>query len=137
MVRRPLLRLLCVLATIASLSLPARADGIAENAREVARLDAAWSDSALKRDPDLLASCYAEDAVVYPSDDVLIKGRDAARRYWGGGFASDPSVQVSGKTERAEVSAGGDRGCAGGSYPLPFKGPDGKMIEQHGKTLPI
>jgi hypothetical protein len=86
MVRRPLLRLLCVLGVMAVLSLPARPVGMAENVREVGRLDAAWSDSALRRDADPLASFHAEDAVVHPADDVLIKGRGAARKYRGGGF---------------------------------------------------
>jgi ketosteroid isomerase-like protein len=103
----------------------------------IARLDAAWSDSAVKRDAGLLASFYAEDAVVYPSNDPLVKGRAAARKYWGDFFASDPSVQVSWKTERAEVSASGELGYAGGSYKLVYKGADGKTVEDHGKTLSI
>jgi len=44
---------------------------------------------------------------------------------------------ISWKTGRAEVSASGNLGYAGGSHRLTFQGADGKPVEEKGRGLSI
>jgi ketosteroid isomerase-like protein len=112
----------------------ALAAGIGEGGADLAKLDAAWSDSSLKRDADLLASFYAEDAAVYPPNDVMFVGRPEAKKYWAAALA-DSTYTLSWKTVSADSSKGGDLGFTAGTYEESYKGADGKMVKNTGKYV--
>ena len=69
---------------------PAIAAEMDAGAKELAKIDGEWSDSAVKRDVELLVSYYAQDAVVYPQDDVIVVGFPAVKKFWVLGF-NDPT----------------------------------------------
>jgi ketosteroid isomerase-like protein len=114
----------------------ARAAGIDENAKALAKVDDDWSLSAAKRDADYLASFYAEDAVVYPPNDVLMVGRPAAKKYWAAALA-DPTYHISWKTVSAGIAKSGDLGFTGGTYEESYKGSDGKLVRNTGKYISV
>ena len=114
----------------------ALAAGIEESGKDLAKLDEAWSDSSLKRDADLLASFYAEDAAVYPPNDALFVGRPAAKKCWAAAIV-DPTYTLSWKTTGAEASKDGDLGFTVGTYEESYRGSDGKMVKNTGKYVCI
>lgn len=122
------------LAGVLTLATPVIAAGIDDNAKALAKVDDEWSDSAVKRDPELLASFYAEDAIIYPPNDLMILGRPAAKKFWASGFV-DPTYSVSWKTVNARVSKSGELGFTSGTYEASYKGADGKMAKEVGKYL--
>lgn len=114
----------------------ALAAGIADNARVLAGLDSEWSAAAVKRDAELIASFYAEDAVVYPPNGVIITGRIAAGKFWASGLA-DPTYSISWKAVNAAVSKDEDLGFTSGTYEESYKGADGKMVANTGKYVTV
>ena len=125
------------IGAIAALSsfLPAMARGDMDDAAKVlVKLDEAWSAEAGKRDAGAVSSFYAEDAIVYPPNEPVMKGRAAAKKVWTAYFA-EPSFNISWKTKHAEVASGGDLGFTSGTYEDSFNGPDGKKVHETGKFL--
>jgi ketosteroid isomerase-like protein len=104
------------------------------HAKVLAKLDADWSAAAEKKDPDLVASYYADDTIVYPPNETAAIGRTAAKKVWATYFA-EPTFKLSWKTLHAEVSASGELGFTAGTYEDSFKGPDGKLVTETGKYL--
>jgi ketosteroid isomerase-like protein len=115
---------------------PAAAAGVDSNASVLVKLDNDWSASAGKRDIELLASFYSDDAIVYPPNDVVLVGRPAAKKFWAAGLA-DPTYSTSWKTVNAQVSSGADLGFTSGTYEESYKGTDGKMVKNTGKYVTI
>ena len=105
---------------------------ISAEAKALARVNDDWSLAAAGRDAERLASYYAEEAVAYPPNQPVARGRGAAKKVWAVYFA-DPTFAISWKTVHAEVV--GDFGYAAGTYEVSFKGPKGKMALQEGKYL--
>lgn len=105
-----------------------------DDAKVLIKLDEDWSKAAGKRDVDLVASFYAENAIVYPPNEPVCVGRAAAKKVWAA-YLSDPSFSISWKTARAEVSGSGELGYTAGTYEDSFKGPDGKLVQEKGKFL--
>ena len=120
-------------AVLFSGSIASAADMDAQ-AKMLAKLDGEWSDVAVKKDMDRLASYYAEDAIVYPPNAPAAMGREAAKKVWAA-FLSDPSAGISWKVSHAEVSTNSELGFTAGTYEASFKGPDGKPGTQKGKYL--
>ncbi len=104
------------------------------SAKVLAKLDDAWSAAAGKRDANLTASYYADNAVLYPPNEPAVVGREAAVKIWTAMLA-DPTFTLSWKTLHAEVSASGDLGYTTGSYEDSYKGPDGKLVTEKGKYV--
>ena len=103
-----------------------------QNAKALIALDNDWSNAALAKNVDRVASFYADDAVVYPPNEPIAVGRAAARKVWARYFA-DPTYQVSWKTTSAGVE--NNTGWTAGTYQDSFKGSDGKTIVGKGKYL--
>ena len=112
----------------------ARAGDMDAQAKVLAQLDDEWSDAAVKKDLDKLASYYAEGAIAYPPNEPAAVGNAAAKKVWAAFFA-DPSAAISWKTVHAEVSTSGELGFTAGTYEASFKGPDGKIATDKGKYL--
>ncbi len=107
-------------------------DEMDANAKALTKLDDDWSKSALTRDPERIASFYADDAIAYPPNEPVAVGRAAAQKVWAAYFA-DPNFSISWKTLHAEASKSGDLGYTTGTYAASFKGPDGKIVTEKGK----
>lgn len=104
------------------------------SASVLAKRDDAWSAAAGKRDAALVASYYADNAILYPPNAPAVTGREAAQKIWTEMLA-DASFTLSWKTLHAEVSASGDIGYTTGSYEDSYKGPDGKLVTEKGKYV--
>ncbi len=132
----PVLAALLGLAGVLAPAVPAAAAGIDDSGKALAKIDDSWSESSVRRDVDLLASFYADDAVVYPPSDVMFSGRPAARKYWAAAFA-DPTYALTWKTLSASISKSGDLGFTAGTYAESYKGTDGKMVRNTGKYVAV
>ena len=131
--------LVCVLAVGGAFAVlfsgdPTFAADMDKNAKALAKVDEDWSNAAVKKDVDRVASFYAEDAIAYPPNAPVAIGRPAAKKVWASYFA-DPTFSISWKAVNAGVSKGGDLGFTAGTYEASFKGPDGKMVSEKGKYL--
>ena len=113
---------------------PTLAADMDKNAKALAKLDDDWSNAAVKKDLDRVASFYAEDAIAYPPNAPAAIGQPAAKKVWAAYFA-DPSFSISWKTVNAGVSKSGDLGFTAGTYQASFKGADGKMVTEKGKYV--
>ncbi len=106
------------------------------DAKELIKLDEEWSRAAATRDAVKVASYYAEDAIAYPPNEPVAKGRAAAQKVWAA-YLVDASFSISWKTLHAEVAKSGELGYTAGTYEDSFKGPDGKKVEEKGKYVCI
>lgn len=98
------------------------------------KLDDEWCKAAATRDAAKVASYYAEDAIAYPPNEPMAKGRAAAQKVWAA-YLADASFSISWKTLHAEVARSGELGYTTGTYEDSFKGPDGKKVEEKGKYV--
>ena len=117
-----------------STTLAGPSDSVDDKAKALAKLDDDWSKVAGKRDLEGTIAFYADDAVIYPPDAPLAKGKEGARKVWGALFA-DPSASITWKTVSAEVAKSGEVGFTAGTYEFSMKGPDGKAVVEKGKYL--
>ena len=99
---------------------------------ELIAVDDAWSDAAVAKDVDRVASFYAADGIAFPPDEPVAVGSAAARRVWANYFA-DPSYQISWKTTSAEVV--NDLGWTAGTFQDSSTDSDGKTIAKTGKYV--
>jgi ketosteroid isomerase-like protein len=113
------------------LALPVSAH-IDESAKALAKLDEDWSNAALAKDLEKVASFYADDAIAYPPNQPMAVGKAAAKKIWANYF-SDPTFKIWWKTVHAGVS--GELGYTTGTYEDSFKGPDGKLVTEKGKYV--
>lgn len=137
--RRHVAGLLGVLVTAVTLSFlglstPASAGAGDDPAQILIKLDDDWSKAAATRDPERVASFYAEDAIAYPPNEPVAVGKAAAKKVWAN-YLSDSSFSISWKTLHAGVAKSGDLGFTSGSYEASFNGPDGKKVVEKGKYL--
>lgn len=95
-------------------------------------LDSDWSNAAVARDIDRVASFYADDAAVYPPNAPTVVGRKAAREVWAQMLA-DPNFKISWKTTSAGVD--NNTGFTAGTYEDSLKDADGKTVTETGKYL--
>ncbi|CAN5482121.1 hypothetical protein BH09PLA1_BH09PLA1_01950 [soil metagenome] len=127
----PLLAVFGAFAILCSASF-APASDMDEHGKALANLDDEWSAAAAARDVERVASFYADDAVVYPPNEPVAKGKAAATKVWAQ-MLSDPSFKLTWKATHAE--ARGDLGFTAGTYELSMTGPDGKPMTEKGKYL--
>jgi len=112
----------------------AHADDMDTHATVLVKLDDAWSRTASSKDPRGVSSYYAKDALVYPPDDVLATGQEAAEKVWASYFAL-PNFSISWKTAHASVSRSGELGYTSGTYQDSYTGTDGKTVNEKGKYV--
>jgi ketosteroid isomerase-like protein len=128
--------LVVVIAAFAAVSfLPTlAAEDMDTAAQALVKLDEAWSAATGKRDVELVASFYADHAIAYPPNEPAAKGKAAAKNVWAA-YLSEPSFNISWKTQHAEVAGSGDIGFTSGTYEDSFKDADGKIVHEKGKFL--
>lgn len=103
-------------------------------AKMLAGLDDQWSLAAGKRDADLVASFYADNAVAYPPNAPAAYGRAAARDIWAAYFA-EPTLKIAWKTNYSQAASSGDIGFTAGAYELTYSDDSGQEIHEVGKYL--
>jgi ketosteroid isomerase-like protein len=86
------------------------------------------------KDAARAASLYAQDAVLLPPNEVIVRGRANIQAYWQGGLDAGVT-DVSVKT--LDAGSDGSLGYEVGEYGLSLKGPDGKLVREHGKYIEI
>ena len=96
--------------------------------------DADWSNAAVAKNVDAVASFYAEDGVAYPPNAPIAVGRAAARTVWAANFAV-PGFQISWKANAAGVAK--SLGWTAGTYQASFNAPDGKKMVENGKYVTV
>ena len=121
----------CVLVLSTHISFAGAED---KNVKALIAVDNEWSNAAVAKNVDGVASFYANDGVAYPPNEPIAVGRAAARKVWASYFA-DPTFEISWKTTSAGVEK--DTGWTVGTYRDSFKGPDGKTIVEKGKYLTV
>ena len=84
-----------------------------DEAKTLIALDTDWSKAAEARNAEKVASFYADDAMVYPPNMPMVKGRADAQKIWAQALA-DPNSKMSWKTTSAGVN--GNMGFTAGTY---------------------
>ncbi len=103
-----------------------------ENAKALIAVDDDWSNAAVAKDVDRVASFYATDGVAFPPDEPIAVGWAATRKVWANYFA-DSSYQISWKTTSAGVAE--DTRWTAGTFQDSSKGSDGKIVAKNGKYV--
>jgi ketosteroid isomerase-like protein len=103
-------------------------------AKELTRLDDEWSNAAVAKNVEKVASFYAADAIAYPPNEPVAIGQAAAKKVWAS-YLNDSTFSISWKTEHAGASKSGELGFTAGTYENSYRGPGGKMVTEKGKYL--
>lgn len=81
-------------------------------------------------------SFYAENAVLLPTAEPQIEGKEAIREEWEH-LLEIPGFESKSKLARVDVSAGGDMAFTAGSYEARMMGEDGAEVVEPGKWVSI
>jgi uncharacterized protein (TIGR02246 family) len=87
------------------------------------------------KDAAAAAACYAENAVLVPPGQPLVRGRAAIEAYWKGFLEEAGGRDVSVGTIDAKSS--GDLGYEIGSFALTVDGPDGQPVTHRGRFIEL
>ncbi len=87
------------------------------------------------KDAALAASYYAEDAVLIPPGEPLVRGRAAIEAYWK--VAIDSGGVRDASVETIDAKSSGDQGYEIGTYVLTANGPDGEALQDHGRYIEL
>jgi ketosteroid isomerase-like protein len=112
------------------------ADTRAADEAAVRKADADWVKAAQTKRVEDWVAFYADDAVVLPPNDKTATGKDSIRKIIND-LLGLPNLSVSWTPTKAEAAKSGDLAYLYGTYRLSFTGPDGKLVDDHGKTLEI
>lgn len=99
--------------------MPSKIKTPAQNA--IAKLDAAWSKAAKKKDVESVVAFYAsKGSIVWPGQKAR-HGTKAIRAAWEKAYQEDPKLSLSFAPERIDIASGGDLAVDFGSVSF---GPD-------------
>lgn len=87
------------------------------------------------KDAALAASYYAEDAVLVPPGEPLVRGRAAIEAYWK--VAIDSGGVRDASVETIDAQSSGDLGYEIGTYVLTANGPNGEAVQDHGRYIEL
>ena len=97
----------------------------------------AWSADFGAKDPEKLASHYADDATLMMPDAPIIMGKDAIRPALKA-MMSDKNLALSFTTTTAQVAKGGDYAYTQGTYSMTATNPKTKkVVAEKGKYLTV
>jgi ketosteroid isomerase-like protein len=102
----------------------------------VRKADADWVKAAQTKKVDDWVAFYTDDAAVLPPNDKTATGKDNISKIITG-LLGLPNLSVSWTPTKVEVAKASDLAYLYGTYQLSFTGPDGKPVDDHGKTLEI
>ena len=110
--------------------IPKQHDAIAE----VRAADAAVSQAVTSKNLDAIVAHYADDALLLPTAEPMIRGKDAIREEWEHILAIP---NFSSKTTMIDAKMSGDLAYTYGTYSARMMGEDGKPVEEPGKYVSI
>jgi uncharacterized protein (TIGR02246 family) len=104
-------------------------------AEAIRAASARWLQAADTRDPNRVASFYADDGSFLVPNVPLARGRDAVRAVWTQ-LLSAPNLSLVWTPSSVEVAQSADMAYEIGSYQLGMDAPNGR-IEDEGKYLVV
>lgn len=87
------------------------------------------------KDAAAAAACYAENAVLIPPGEPMVRGRAAIEAYWKGFLEGGGVRDVS--VETIDAKSSGDLGYEIGSFALTANGPDGEPVSESGRFIEL
>jgi ketosteroid isomerase-like protein len=103
---------------------------------ELRNLDAKLGHVINAKDAAAIAAFYADDAILMPTAEPIVRGKAAITEEWKHILAI-PAFQNESKLGGVEVAAAGDLAYTYGSYRSRLMGEDGKLTTEPGKWLTI
>ena len=122
-----------ILAGLLALAANACAPQIDVEAEKTAirETDREWENATNANGAEGWVSFVTEDAVLYPPDDPIVRGKEAIGEYMQAQFPPDSSVRW--KPDHIEVSTAGDMAFMFGTYEIAVIGPEGDPVSSTGK----
>ena len=102
--------------------------------KAIDKLNSRLSEGFVKGDTSIIASVYAEDAVILPPDTNMIRGKKAIKEFWGA--AMESGVKEANLTT-LELSGGGEYVHEMGTCVLKIQPKGGKPTEQNVKYVVV
>ncbi len=102
---------------------------------ELGRMNRDFAAALNAKDAKAAAALYAEDAVLIPPGEPLVRGRQAIEEYWRAAIESGGVRDVS--VETIDASSSGSLGYEIGSYVLTANGPDGNPVIDRGRYIEL
>ena len=87
------------------------------------------------KDAKAAAAAYAEDAVLIPPGEPLVRGREAIEEYWRGAIELGGIRDVS--VETMDAHSSGSLGYETGSFELTVNGADGETVIDRGRYIEL
>ena len=97
----------------------------------IREMDRQWENATNANGAEGWVSFVTEDAVLYPPNHPIVRGKEAIGEYMQPQFPPDSSVQW--KPDQIEVSSAGDMAFMFGTYEIAFIGPEGDPVSSTGK----
>jgi uncharacterized protein (TIGR02246 family) len=114
---------------------PVPADTHDADVKAISDAEVQWSKDYVAKDPDKIASYYADDAVLMVSGMPSSNGKDAIRTAIKQMLA-DPALSLSFQASKVEVAKSGDLGYTQGSYKLTVTdSATHKVLNDHGSYV--
>jgi uncharacterized protein (TIGR02246 family) len=98
--------------------------------------EADFVKAAATRDADKVIAFYADDAVMLPPGEALLKGKAAIRASWSQLLAL-PDLELSWTPTKVEVAKSGDLAYDYGTYAMSHKDSAGKVVDDRGKYATV
>ncbi|HEX5130917.1 MAG TPA: DUF4440 domain-containing protein [Candidatus Krumholzibacteria bacterium] len=103
---------------------------------EVREADQHWAATVASGDMQAFTGFIAPDGALLPPHEEMIQGADAVA-LWASDFLASPGVSLTWQPDVVEVSTSADMAYTCGTYDLRMPGPDGSMMNDHGKYVTI
>jgi len=123
-------------AALALSSCSAEQPGGAKADDQLRSLDAKLGQAIDAKDASAVAAFYADDAILMPTAEPVVRGKTAIAEEWKHILAI-PAFQNESKLGGVVVASGGDLAYTYGSYRSRLMGEDGKLVMEPGKWLTI
>jgi uncharacterized protein (TIGR02246 family) len=130
-----MIRLAVIVAALAVSSCSSREPDVAA-INDLRGLDAKLGQAIDAKDASAIASFYADDAILMPTAEPVVRGKDAITEEWKHILAIPAFANVS-KLGGVEVATAGDLAYTYGSYRSRLMGENGKLVMEPGKWLTI
>jgi uncharacterized protein (TIGR02246 family) len=102
----------------------------------IRKADANWLAAAQARDLERILPFWADDAIIIPSAEPAIAGKDAIRQYVAGAFGS-PGFSISWQTDKIEVAGSGDLAYSTGTNQITFNNAEGKTMVANNRAVVV
>lgn len=125
-----------LIAALALSSCTAKQPDVGEASKELRALDAELAQAIDAKDAAAIAAFYADDAILMPTAEPIVRGKAAITEEWKQILAI-PAFQNESKLGGVEVASAGDLAYTYGSYRSQLMGEDGNLTTEPGKWLTI